>query len=387
MGNEGEVKIHVSADADLKQIEAANAKIKELYKAAAAYEDKGITTAAASARADARSLERDVARFTRERAQAERAVTREVQEQNALRKAGIGSAVLGRVLSSGAAGLVAGEVFSAVVDQMAFGEMLAQSKTATQAGNERQRAIMSGFRGSSSQLMQSSWAAEDNAARLERERPKLATEQKYGTLTAIGEGAAIGGGLGAMVGSVVPVIGTAIGAGIGAAVGAAVKGVPAFLQGRNKIAQSEQEQALEEQKAKDDAEAGRRRFRDVEGGLEVSALRNRAKRSLEGSMGAFTDEMAAKSLAKYNEARQKGATEDMAREMATLTYQNDLRDRQASAGAGLVDARTGGAGIAAAAQWAMAATPQEGQISGKLDTLIGTVNAGNQAMEREKLHK
>lgn len=388
MGNEGEVKIHVSADADLKQIEAAQARIKELYKAAAVYEDKGITTAAASARADARSLERDVARFTRERAQAERAVTREVQEQNALRKAGIGSGgMLGRIMASGAGGIVAGEVFTAVIEQMAAGEALANRSAATQAGNARQRAIMSGFRGSPGQLMESSWAAEDNAARLQRERPQLVSDRKFGTMTAALEGAAVGGGIGAAIGSVVPGIGTAIGASIGAGIGAAVKGIPAYMQGSKALKMSEQEQALEEERAVKDREAGQERYRNIEGGLELSAMRNRAMRTLEGSMGAFTDELTAKAVAKYTEAKKSGASEDMAREMATLTYQNELRDRQAIAGASFVDARTGSAGIAAAATWAMGSTPAESKIEAKVDRAVTLLDAGNQAFEREKLHK
>jgi hypothetical protein len=388
MANESEVKIHVAGSADLQQIEAAQKKIKDLYRAAAVYEEKGITTAAASARADARSLERDVARFTRERAQAERAVTREVQEQNALRKAGVGQgSVLGRVLSSGGVGLMAGEVFSAVIDQMAAGEMLANRKVASQAGSERQRGILSGWRGSPGQLMASSWAAEDEAAQLQRDRPKLETEQTYGTAKAAMEGAAWGGGIGAAVGSVVPGLGTAIGAGIGATIGAAVRGIPAYLEGGNKIKQSEQDEALAREKAQKDAEAARERYRNVEGGMEIGALRGRSKRTMEGQMEAFTEEMTAKALAKYTEAKQKGATEDMARETATLTFQNDIRERQATAGAGLVDARSGGAGIAAAAQWGMSVVPQEERIGARLDTLIGEVNKGNQTAEREKLHK
>jgi hypothetical protein len=77
----------------------------------------------------------------------------------------------------------------------------------------------------------------------------------------------------------------------------------------------------------------------------------------------------------------------MAKEMATLTYQNDLRERQAQAGAGMVSAKSGGAEIAAAARWSMAGTPQGGDIGSKLDSLIGVVNRGNQEAGMEKLHK
>ena len=85
-----DVKIHVSADGDLKKIEDAQKKIADLNRAAAAYESKGMDTAAKSARGDAREIERDVARMTKARAMEEKRVTQELKEQDALQKAGVG---------------------------------------------------------------------------------------------------------------------------------------------------------------------------------------------------------------------------------------------------------------------------------------------------------
>jgi hypothetical protein len=73
--------------------------------------------------------------------------------------------------------------------------------------------------------------------------------------------------------------------------------------------------------------------------------------------------------------------------MATLTYKNDLRNRQDSAGAGMVDARTGGAGVAAAARWAMQQNPTGSEIGGKLDSLIGVVSQSHTDAGMVKLHK
>ena len=132
-------------------------------------------------------------------------------------------------------------------------------------------------------------------------------------------------------------------------------------------------------------------FEQTEGGLELDALRQRSKRTLAGSRAAFVDDEARKAGAKYREVvASAGDTEKgraMAKEMATLTYQNDLRDRQANAGAGLVDSHSGGAGIAAAARWAMQGTPQSSEIGSKLETLIGVVSRGNQENQIIPHHK
>jgi hypothetical protein len=379
MPNEGEVKIHVAGSADLQQIEAAQNKIKELYRAAAVYEDKGITTAAASARADARSLERDVARLTRERGQAERAITREMREQTAERRAGVG--LLG-ALSRAGAGVLVSDVLGSAIEQMAAGESLGNRRTATGAANQRQLAVFNSIRGTSGQMQDEVYAAEDRMAERERNKPQLQTDQKFNTLSAAAEGGAMGAGIGAALGSVVPVLGTALGALLGAGLGAVVRGVPAYLQGGNKIAQSNQDQEQDADKLAKLKAQKEERFMGTEGGLALDALRGRSKRSLGGQREAFTAEMAGAGLAQYREAKAAGASDDIAKEMSDLTVQNKLRDRQAQAGAELVDAHTGGAGIAAAASWATRQNPAQGDVTAKLETLISVVNQGNQESQR-----
>ena len=59
----------------------------------------------------------------------------------------------------------------------------------------------------------------------------------------------------------------------------------------------------------------------------------------------------------------------------------------AAAADALVDVRVGGAGIAAAARWAMQGTPQGSEIGSKLETLIGVVNRGNQDAQTVKHSK
>jgi len=144
--------------------------------------------------------------------------------------------------------------------------------------------------------------------------------------------------------------------------------------------ESEKNQAeiadLEKQKEKD-IQAAQKKFMEEEGGIELSALRNRSKRTSEGNLGAMVDEMKGMWLSKYKESLQASGSESTAKEMADLTVQNELRDRQAQAGAGLVDARSGGAGIAAAALWSQGAVPGQDQVAAAIAGLHQTVVEGN----------
>lgn len=373
---EKEVTREVQAQGN--ELEETKKRINDLYRTAAAYEAKGMDTAAASARADARSLERDVARATKERSAEENRVTRELREQDALRKAGITTM---RQIGKIGAGALIGEIIPSVIDHVAAGETLSNRRTATESRNTRQASILNSVRGTSGQVASEAWSSEDNVAQLRRERPQLRSEQKFNTARAIGEGAGWGAGVGAVVGSVVPVLGTAVGAGIGAALGAAVKGIPAYLQGRNAIKQSEQEEELEEKRGKDLTAMASEKFLKEEGGLQLGALRGRSKRSVEGHREALVNEMAEQWLNTYRDVynRTKG-NDAIASEMAGLTVKNRVTDTQATAGAGLVDARSGGADVAAAAAWAGASVPGMSEVASKIGDLHSTVQAGNEAM-------
>lgn len=383
MGNEGEVKIHVSADADLKQIEAAQARIKELYKAAAVYEDKGITTAAASARADARSLERDVARFTRERAAAERVVTRELREQTAERKAGLNvggrgaeamrsamalgqdlvhggpQGAAGSLMSAGMMGgpaamaaAVAAAVGAAIVTTLARESGLdkAQGLTIQREGFMRsyKTARQAGIFGSSGSLVSSALSATDEIAERQAQRGEI---EERARVKWYDPSSWTWGGL--------------------------RKNEGMRERERNEAAIQQAEQERERA-----VEAAKVKFVKEEGGLELRALRARSERTLEGNREAFRAELGGEWLASYKAILQASGDEGMAKEMADLTVGNKVRDLQASAGAGLVDARTGGAGIAAAAQWSQQAFPD---MVGEIKSLHATVQS--QANPIEDLQK
>lgn len=371
---EKEVTREVRAQGD--ELEETKKRIKDLYRSAAAYEANGMDTAAASARADARSLERDVARFTKEKAAEENRATREMREQDALRKAGITTM---RQIGNIGVGALVGEIIPSVIDQIAAGETLSNRRAATESRNTRQASILNSVRGTSGQVASEAWSAEDNVAQLRRERPQLQSDQKFNTARAIGEGAGWGAGVGAVVGSVVPVLGTAVGAGIGAALGAAVKGIPAYLQGRNALKQSEQEEQQEEKRGKNLTAMASDKFLKEEGGLQLGALRGRSKRSLEGHREALVNEMAEQWLNTYRDVynRTKG-NDAIASEIAGLTVKNRVIDTQAAAGAGLVDARSGGGEIAAAARWATGSFPGMSELATQINALHATVQQGNQ---------
>ena len=388
---DGEVKIHIRADGDSKKIEEMQKKIADLRRAADAY-DKNTKVdmggAAQSARSEAAGLEREVARLTKARASEEKAVTREMKEQTAERKAGIrlsprrmaqavgageqmmsggdparsaSSLLVNAGMSSGNPIIMVTAVAAALATTLAGVMAKERDKDTEQRlkfdenrANERFDAKRAwGVFGGSGQLMGSALSSEKEAAQREAAGAGLkekARQKWYDPSTWEF------GGL-------------------------------RKNAGHREDEQNENERIAAEIRAGSQRKQAAARYQQTEGGLELDTLRDRSKRSLEGQRGAFVAEEAGKAFAKYTDAKKNGASEDMAKEMATLTYQNDLRDRQASAGAGLVDARSGGAEMAAAARWATQQMPQGSDIAGKLETLIGVVNRGHQDQQRDKHEK
>lgn len=374
---DGEVKIHAVATADLAQIEEAQKKIKELYQHAAAYESKGMTTAAASARADARAHEKDIARFTRERSQAEKAITKEMREQTAERKAGIRGpgarqiAALGQNIVQGGPEAVGGNLMSmgmgaghpalmvaaiaaAVGTAIATTVARERDKDTAQAMGIQQRAFagsyqlgrQAGIFGSSRELVSSAVAATDEIEQRKSMRGEIAERARvkwYDPLSWTW------GGL------------------------------------RKNEGQREEElnEAAIQQKEREREVAtkgAQKKFIAEEGGLELRALRGRSARTLEGSQEAFKAELAAEGLAKYKQILKDSGDKGMAMEMMDLTVNNKLRELQASAGAGLVDARSGGAGVAAAAAWATQAFPD---MVSEMKALHATVQAQANPLEKQ----
>ena len=400
---DGEVKIHIVADGDSKKIEDMQKRIAELRRAADAYDSNNkvdMSGAAKSARSDANALEREVLRMSKNRAAEENLVTRAMKEQTAERKkeqtaerkagislsprgfsraVGVGEQMLaGGNPASSASSLLMNVAASsknplviAAASIAAIGATIASVRTdegykdsqrdlrqsERMANNRFDLNRASGVFGSSGELVSKALSAEEEINQRENAKAGIAKKAEFRwNAPSTWEW----GGL---------------------------------RQNEGHREEEENDNAIMAAKVKK-ASAEKRAaalFEQTDGGLELDALRQRSKRTMEGSRAAMTDDMAGKAFAKYREViKSAGNTkkgQEMAKEMATLTYQNDLRERQAQAGAGLVDSHTGGAGIAAAARWAMQANPQEAAIGGKLDTLIGVVNRGNQDAQTDKHNK
>ncbi len=330
--------------------------------------------------------QKDAFTIARSNRQEESKVTQEIKEQSALRKAGIGtrgiqqavglgqdvmsggnpastasSMLLRGAAMTGNPALMAGAITASLATGIA-GAMAGQGQWETMQGLQRNTRVantkfnldrQSGVFGSSSQLMGTALDAEAEVSARRNTRPELVEKARVKW-----QDPSTWKGL----------------------LGMKTDGQKELEESDAKSAEAQLRMAEARNKAKE-------RYMQTEGGLELDVLRQRSKRTLEGSRKAFVDEEAGKAFAKYTDAAAKGATSDQAKEMATLTYQNDLRDRQANAGAGLVDSKSGGAGIAAAAQWAMRSTPQESEIKSEVGRLIGVVEKGNQTPLMDKHSK
>lgn len=308
------------------------------------------------------------------------------KQEIALKNAGISTPTVGGIFAALGGTALLGTAFNTALGQMEFGESLSNRGHAMRAASQRRSAAIA-QRGTSGEAAAESWAAEERAAEIRRNRPQLETENKYGLLGSILKGAAVGAGVGAAAGAPVAGIGALPGAAIGAVIGGITAGVPTYFSGKNKEAQSQQDEDQAEAEAKEKEDLARKKFMAEEGGLQLDALRQRSKRTMAGQREAFADDMAQEWLKTYRDVfnRSKGNTE-VATEMADLTVQNNIRDRQAMAGAGLVDAYTGSAGIAAAASWAQQSGGW-GDVATKIDGLKDTVAQGNDAYNRENLAK
>jgi len=422
--SDGEVKIHVSADTDLKAIDEAERKLDDLGKrkspppeihsaqpsprppsaqpsprppsGVAPAGRAGISQTATEAnppdpkvprefrkftdeelaarRAAVPQTEREVLRDVREREKAEKAVTREIREQTAEQKAGV------RASGRRAAQAVG------MGEQMLSGGNPAADLLQTAASSGNPVVMVAAAVAAVGATIATVIAKEhdkDTAQRLEL------AERRSGEAYDLKHISGVYGSAGALMGTKHEAAkdeAQRTAAQPGLAEKAREKwhdpSTWEFFGLRKNAGSREQEMNEENRIAAGARETSAQkraaaRYSQVEGGLELDTLRHRSNRTLEGQRGAFTNELAGKGLSKYLEAKKQGAPEEMAKEMATLTYENKLRDMQAQAGAGLVSARSGGADIAAAARWAAQSTPQAADIGGKMDTLIGVVNRGN----------
>lgn len=412
---DADVKINISTDVDTGRIEQLKAELASLKKEAAAMEKQAaripdlekaqrtLPTRSTARELDAARaakgglaaqydvigqtqreisalqkeparLERDREKTARERSAAEKAVTREMREQQALRRAGITQAVgtvqAGAQIAGGGGGMGMIGGLAALANPVAIGAAIIGGATlgiAKLMASEKQKDTLmdlgvkrdsfnrsyqlnraAGIFGSSGELVSSALAGDEEISKRKADRSLLDEKARVKWHD---PSSWTWGGL------------------------------------RKNSAQREAEENesqiadLEKQKEKAIA-AAQRKFMEEEGGMRLRALRARSKRTLAGSREAFLEEIGQEWMNTYKEALKASGSESVAKEMADLTVGNKVRDMQASAGAGLVDSKSGGAEMAAAAQWAMRVFPD---VGAKIESLHATVQAqANQIEDQSK---
>jgi hypothetical protein len=327
--------------------------------------------AAEDAAAAAQALKKESAKedraAARERSAAERAVTREMREQQAMRKAGVqrvagaisagqevvsgggsASSVLSLGMRSGNPALMIGAAIAAAFVGIKGLLDKERDKDTAQGLGLRERSFnrayalnrQTGLFGSSAGLVSDAVSADEEISQRQAARGGIAerARQKWhdpSTWTLFGM--------------------------------------------RKNAGQREQEvneaeiEDFERRKARA-VEAAQKKYMAEEGGLELRALRGRSQRTLAGSRAAMVAEMGQEWLAKYKEVMKASGDENLANEMADMATQNKVRDMQARAGAGLVDAKSGGAEMAAAARWSMS-TVNMAEVVAETRALHATVQA------------
>jgi hypothetical protein len=380
-----EVKIHIRTDADTQALAATQAKIKELYQTAAAYESKGMDTAAKSVRAEAATYEKDVARFKREQHAAEKDITRERREQAAITRAEeTQQQTTGRMLFGGRRRMQGGLVGGAAV--LGIGEAFTEyterqgielRAAAQRKLDERGLAIAGSWRGSSSKTLAQEQGLDDDIARQVANRPELERKARAGIFDrALSYGAA-GAGTGFALSG-----GNPIGAGLGFIAGAAKGAWKSYEEGARE--KDEDTKTLEaKRKKREELEAlGKRQVREEDGQIEMDIASHRAERTMSGSRAVVVDEAKKKYLNRYRELMGMHLSDEEADKTAGLEAETSMRDRQQAAGAGLVNAHSGAGDIAAAARWAAQTTPDMAAVISELKGIHGTAKKNSEAAER-----
>lgn len=341
-------------------LEATTAKIKQLYQAAAAYESKGMDTAAGSARSEAKSLERDLARHAKEHANEQKAITREMREQEVVRKSrggqgGMFSGVGGIGGIGGIAGLLgvgsvaaAAHQFASTIAREYMAALKGSAEIADQgiAGTNRTNLIrgIGGIRGE-----------EMASAQFQGTRGELeALKTKRGTF-----------------GSMDVNMWDQFKAGVSDKW--ETTGQRAERENEEKIRKTETQLALDQKQAQ-------QKYRDGVGGMDLAQQRAKVDGRYKE---AVTIDMTTQALKRYNEVYEKSGDEGMAGESARLALKQKEIDVMRGLG-GLAGARDGRGNLAALASLGQNFTA--GESLQRFDKLIAVVEAGHKEQGVLKTH-
>jgi hypothetical protein len=350
---DADVNVRVNQTVQGDGLEQTRRKIEELYKAAAAYESRGMGGAAGSARGEAKSLERDLARDARERALSERDIVRSRREQQAVARAsgdgggmlgGMGGRMMGRIASALSIERLASMVVDDI-DQTALGGLRVQAQSRM---DQRQLRLMGGFRGSSGGVRSEQDSVETEIAQREGRRPELERQMQSGFLGAVGR-----------------MTGLRIGS----------------LEGARAIKENEEELLRLQQKRAALAGMQGSKFEQEEAGLGLAAQRERIKGNFEE---ARTLDVVREGLAKYRSIREAGGTEAQGREGASQVVRGAQLDMMRGLGA-LASARDG-AGNIEALRGLGAAVPWD-EMMGRMDRQISLMETQKNADAKETFRR
>lgn len=352
-------------DAAAAKIDALKARIEELNRLEKTYNEKGITSAAASVRSERAPLEREMRGMQRQEMEHERSVTRERQSRQAIESAraarlqrfgnaavdmagtAAGGGGMGGMLPTGlmsnpagiaaAVAVVVGTAVARSLGEASYQRRLGEmDDTAARKVDERRLFRLSGFEGSAGGARSAAEGSRDETIKLRAEREKLEEEAK-------------------------------------AKWHKPSTWMPALL-GTNREAINRNEEAIARSMGNEakERELTKTKF-TTEGALELEQQRARVEGRYKE---AIAIDMAAQAIKRYKDLRTNGATEEQAREGADLVLRQREIDVQRGLGS-LAGARDGRGNIAALASLGdgfSAAAAVE-----RLDTLVGVVERGQRA--------
>jgi len=337
--------------------------------------EKAGSMVAAQTAAKARVAEEKTAAKTR--VDAEKKATSEMQEQERISKRltmRLGGAAGTAMLAVG------GELLTDYFERQG----IENRDKASRALTARQLQIQSGARGTSGEVQAEAWDAQDRLAELQAQAPDLERQKKQGIWhTALMRGAQYGlagAGIGMVGGGIGAVPAGLIGGGIGLVSGA----VEGWFNGDRAVTENKTAQKREADRATAKQALATKKALEEEASLEVDAIHQRSKRTLEGFRAAQIDDLTKGGIEKYRQLFNAGVPKDVAKAAAMEQAQNDLRDKQIRSASSLVDARAGASDIAAAASWSQQSMPGmealNKTLGGKLDKIIATGNLSLQAV-------
>ena len=120
------------------------------------------------------------------------------------------------------------------------------------------------------------------------------------------------------------------------------------------------------------------KFSAGEGGLDLQLARDRGQHSVSGIKAANEHQQELDWLREYNRLRKEGASDAQAAEAGNLKVKQDQWEIAQRAASGLVDARSGAGDIARAASIAVSQQPDQGVLTAAINALHETAKSGFQ---------